>query len=138
MKKATFLWGDYKDISIENHFKWVDRLDECIIEKRKRLGALNYRLKNTSTGAFTEMGRIATTIKNEEKRYDKKIEKITKKLNTGKTHLQSFRTFSKEHKEEYAGAVNSLGAIEVVFLIFAVYTVFFISCIKQVAPPSNI
>ena len=80
MKKATFLWGDYKDLSIENHFKWLDRLEVCIIEKRKRLGSLNYRLKNTSSGAFKEMGKIAATIKNEEKRYDKKIEKITKKM----------------------------------------------------------
>ena len=57
-----------------------DRLSVCIAEKRKRLGALNYRLQNTSSGAFKEMGKIAATIKNEEKRYDKKIEKITQKM----------------------------------------------------------
>ena len=80
MKKATFLWGDYKDLSIENHFKWIERLETCVAEKRKRLGALNYRLKNTSPGAFKEMGKISAIIKNEEARYDKKIEKITQKI----------------------------------------------------------
>jgi len=80
MKKATFLWGDYKDLSIENHAKWFDRLMACTGEKQKRLSALSYRLQNTSSAALKTVNRIAATIKNEETRYDKKIKKITQKV----------------------------------------------------------
>jgi len=80
MKKATILWGDYTDLSIENHFKWVSRLEETIEKKRRCLGELNFKLKNTPPGASVQMGKLAERMIKEEKRYDKKIQKITEKM----------------------------------------------------------
>ena len=80
MEKATVLWGGYTDLSIENYSKWADRLESTVQQKTRRIGELNYKLKQTPPGASSAMGRLATILKKEEDRYDKKIKKIVQKI----------------------------------------------------------
>ena len=80
MKKVKVLWGKSQNINIRMKKKWNSRLSTLVDEKTKRIGELNYRLKTTPSGAAQEQGKLATLIRREEERYDKKIDAIIEKV----------------------------------------------------------
>ena len=80
MEKSHVLWGASCLTNKLLQERWEARFLETAREKAKKVASLNYRLKTTSSGAYAEMGRIATMIKKEEERYARKINHITEKI----------------------------------------------------------